>query len=120
MERKPTAGLLSVGNAHAYLDMDAFAKIKNEKNFDLYLHGFLDAVMWANASGGGTLLCPPNKLILTPTNLIHIVDDYYKENRKVFWDSIKKLPASGTGIEPNKVPFGMVAIPALKDAFPCK
>jgi hypothetical protein len=93
---------------------------KNDNNFELYLHGFLDGVVWANAAARGTLFCPPGKLILTPTNLIHIVENHYKGNRKVFLDTAKEAAASGTNVEPNKVPFGIVAISALKDVFPCK
>jgi hypothetical protein len=45
----------------------------------------------------------------------------YKENRKMFLDiTNERAAASGTDIEPNKVPFGFVAISALQDVFPCK
>jgi hypothetical protein len=117
--------LMPASNANAYMDMDLFLKLKDTKNLELYFQGWLDAAVWANAhlKGGRKekpLFCPPGKLNLEPTNLIFIVDDYYRKNQKFYLDFAKNAAAAGKNIEEEKIPFGMVALDALQEAFPCK
>jgi hypothetical protein len=94
--------------------MADYRKFKNNEDIGvLYLQGFLDGVGFANAlldtNKRPPVYCEPDKLALNVSNLKQIVDRHYEKYKSMYQKDLSK-----------GLPFGAVALMALKDAFPCK
>jgi hypothetical protein len=92
--------------------MEDYLKLKNAKETDIFLIGWLDAITWANVGLGGkkpTLFCPPDKLPLNVFNLKQIVEEHYERNESKYKATFRK-----------EAYFGLIALEALREAFPCK
>jgi hypothetical protein len=101
-----------VTNVQADLTMENYLKFKNKKDFVLYLQGFLDGSGFTNAmldsSKQPRAYCEPDNLALNVSNLKQIVDGHYEKHKSTYQGDLSK-----------GLPFGAVALFALKEAFPC-
>jgi hypothetical protein len=59
--------------------------------------------------------CEPGDLALSVDNLKDIVDSHYKKNSDQYKENYQKQFK-----DLKELPFGLVAILALREAFPCK
>jgi hypothetical protein len=93
--------------------METYLKFKNTEDAVLYLQGYLDAMGFANArlarDKQPQIYCEPDKLALNVSNLKQIIDGHYESNKSMY----QKELSMG-------LPFAVVALFALREAFPCK
>jgi len=90
--------------------MADYRRLKDDKPFEQYLGGgYLTGVTAANtilaARRQPLLFCTPPKLVLNGSNIKQIVDRYWEQKSIARDDSTF---------------FGLVALEALQDAFPCR
>jgi hypothetical protein len=89
--------------------MEDYVKSKNTEDAVLYLQGFLDGAGFANANSDKRIYCERDKLALNVSNLKQIVDGHYEKHKSIYQKELSK-----------GLPFGAVALFALREAFPCK
>lgn len=92
--------------------MEEYLKLKHAKETDIFLIGWLDAITWANVQQNKktALYCPPDKLPLNVFNLKQIVEEHYEKNESMYKARLGRQGAY----------FGLIALEALREAFPCK
>jgi len=99
----------SVTNVQSEYSMADYRKLKDDKQFDLYLGGYLMGITAANTNLAvrkqPVLFCQPPKLTLNGSNIKQIVNGYWEQKSIARDESIS---------------FGLVALEALQDAFPCR
>ena len=92
----------------AEVSMADYRRLKDDKPFDLFFGGYLSGMTAGNtvlaARNRPLLFCPPPKLVLNASNLKQILDRYWEQKPS----------------HDETAPFGLVALEALQDAFPCK
>lgn len=93
--------------AFAYPSLSDFRSWNNDSQ-TIYLRGLYDGFLWANADievrDQPPLFCAPRRLAITPGQLGSIVDRYSADNPDMAKDDDE---------------YGVVALMALKDVFPC-
>lgn len=96
--------LLVAGTATADIFFEDFDKNRNNPPYQFYLQGVADGIAWANSIGrneGHGLLCPPDKMAITPEQYLDILDRYMRDH-------------------PGGADYrGMSLVLALKETFPC-
>jgi hypothetical protein len=93
----------TLANGMSYKIMSESGGIEN-KSIDLFITGTLNGISWYNvmADESNKLYCPPEGMVLNSRNLWSLVAKDVEKNGR-----------------PND-PFGLVAIFALQETFPCK
>ena len=97
-----------VTNVQSEYSMADYRRLKDDKPFDQYLGGYLTGITEANrilaVRKQPLLFCQPPKLVLNGSNIKQIVDRYWEQKPT----------------HDETTSFGLVALEALQDAFPCK
>jgi len=100
-----------VADVQSEVLIEDYLKLKDTKQIEMYLQGYLDGLKWANGLLRNTqrtaLFCEPDKLSLNVSNLKQIVDVHYE---KKSWQYQAQ----------KEIYFGTVGLFALAEAFPCK